>query len=336
MILLDTKSLVTMLRHYREAINPPYNIKKFPAIFGTFFVLLILPLTVLAAVQSRDLSSQAGGGGGPTPFGFWYDSGIYDPHHWTLADGTTCMGEDSRWERGWYGDMQPGQTFTVDDPYCDGGDMIFMRVDGPLGLTLTATSPVSGTVYQAHNLGIVDRNYVKSRCFVAPRMVGGSTGQTPIEGGHWKITLTNTNTTVAKKVTFKVHNTMQYPSRQQTFCPQEDWTFTAPVIYQPVNSASASTAGGSTTLSGTVNLTVKNSGGQDWPGYSASLNISNRKYSTTVSSGTVTTPPEVFTIPWDTTKAPNGIYTITGRIGLAASQWGGINIPSPITVEVRN
>lgn len=48
-----------LLRKYRQSINPPYASKDFLVIGATILILLVVPLTVLLASQSRGLGPKA-------------------------------------------------------------------------------------------------------------------------------------------------------------------------------------------------------------------------------------------------------------------------------------
>ncbi len=48
-----------LLAQYRKSLNPPYTSKDLTAILATVFVLVILPLTVIAGLQARSLFPQA-------------------------------------------------------------------------------------------------------------------------------------------------------------------------------------------------------------------------------------------------------------------------------------
>ena len=50
-----------LLTKYRKIVNPPYNDRDFLVIFSTIFILILIPLTVLAVLQSRQPVGRAAG-----------------------------------------------------------------------------------------------------------------------------------------------------------------------------------------------------------------------------------------------------------------------------------
>lgn len=328
-----------LLKRYRQSINPPYSSKDIIPILGILFILLVLPLTVIAVQQSREPSAK---GAGQTQLALVIDSGITGPVRWFDQTRTQrCYGEDNEHYRLYEGYLDGGSSLTAESYMCVTGQSIHwqggysgsgngdLRVTlrAPTGIVVDLESP-SGKRYGLRDAGTDRKFLLGNKCVLLEQ-----------EEGIWRIHAHNITDRRIRDIKMEVEIFGSYPPLQQQKCLEPDWMFFPPRIVFPTEGS---------VLSGTLTFEVTN------PRQKATKStvefamydivqlyfreqVRRNPVQQRFTAGVAGERPDSWTLEINTTQLPNGDYRVIADTWDSKRNYHDRHIvSSPITITVRN